>query len=137
MVTDKASIGKRPDHGAFIPSYLDDYPLTPNEFRMYAHIMRRAGTRGDHFESIPNAAKHCHMNVKTARNAIKVLRALRMVIVTERTGQSSIIEPAHEDDWAPPNQVEAIRKATLRAPTKSGTGTKIAPTKSGTPPLPK
>ena len=137
MVTEKASIGKRPDHGAFIPSYLDDYPLTPNEFRIYAHIMRRAGTMGDHFESIPNAAKRCHMNVKTARNAIKVLRALRMIIVTERTGQSSVIEPTHEDDWAPISQVKSIRNHALNTPTKNGRGTKSGTTKSGTPPLPK
>jgi hypothetical protein len=84
------------------------------------------------------------MNAKTARNAIKILKALRLIVVHERAGQSSEIEPTHEDDWAPADHVEEIRNHTLKTPTKSGRGTKSGttksgrgtPTKSGTPPLP-
>jgi hypothetical protein len=84
------------------------------------------------------------MNAKTARNAIKILKALRLIVVHERAGQSSEIEPTHEDDWAPADQVEKIRNRVLSTPTKLGRGTKSGttksgrgtPTKSGSTPLP-
>ena len=52
------TVSSRPDYGAFIPAHLDDYPLTPNEFRVYARILRRAGSKGGHhWEGIPTTAK--------------------------------------------------------------------------------
>lgn len=135
-------VGDRPDRGAFIPSCLDDYPLNANEFRVYAHILRRAGTKNTHYETVPNTAKHCLMNVKTARNAIKVLRAAGLISVEERPGFSSILTPTHESLWASPGLVEGIRQKTT--PTKTGRGingtTKIGKgglPKEDHPPLPK
>lgn len=140
-------VGTRPDYGAFIPAALDDYPLNPNEFRIYAHVLRRAGTdsRG-HFESIGKTAKHCGMNAKTARNAMKVLQLAGMISVVDRPGSTKLITPTHDNSWASSDQVPEIRKrvSSQAGTTKSGRGAKSGstksgrgtPTKSGSTPLP-
>lgn len=82
------NIRNETDYGAFIPSFLDDYGLSPYEFRVYAHVLRRAGG-GKCWESIPNMAKHCRMNEKTTRRAIQRLIDLRMIRPQLRPGKST------------------------------------------------
>src|SRR5690349_3546782 len=65
----------------FIPSALDDYPLTGTQMRVYVHIARRTGTGADglFFESIPNCASHCRLNEKTTRAVVHDLVAFGMI----------------------------------------------------------
>ena len=121
----------RRDFAIVVPSYLDDYGLDPYEYRLYSHIVRRAGKNGC-FESIPNMAKHCLMNEKTVRNSLRVLLGAGMIAVVEsKKGRSVVYEVAPHEEWVTPEELPSIRNK--RTPTKSGTTT---PTKSGTTPLP-
>ena len=106
----KIEIGSRPDYGTFIPAFLDDYPLNANEFRLYVHILKNAGTEKGHCESIGQAAKHCGMNVKTARSAMKLLSAAGLVRIEHRSGLTSLIHPTPYDQWADPGIVQDLRK---------------------------
>jgi hypothetical protein len=120
-------IKDRRDFAIVVPSYLDDYGLSPYEYRLYSHIVRRAGKNGC-FESIGNIAKHCLMNEKTVRQSLKVLLGAGMIAVVEsKKGKSVVYEVTPHEDWVTPEELPNIRNK--RTPTKSGTTT---PTKSGT-----
>ncbi|MBD2683332.1 MULTISPECIES: hypothetical protein [Nostoc] len=113
-------LNSRPDFGVFIPGFFDDYPLESSEFRLYAHIQRRAGTIGC-FESIPNMAKHCYMALKTAKNAIKLLLAAGMIEIQERLGTTNIYTLTPPSCWVSPDQVQLLRsqiKTTKETPIK-------------------
>lgn len=101
------------DLGAFIPSFLDDYPLNPFEFRVYAHIARRAGS-GQCWESIGAIAKHCYMNVRTTRAAVQQLAKHGLITYEERPGQTNLIKLTHHSHWTPATEV---------TPTKAGNPT--------------
>ncbi|MFN6498110.1 MAG: helix-turn-helix domain-containing protein [Nostoc sp. DedQUE01] len=113
-------LNNRSDFGVFIPGFFNDYPLEPSEFRLYAHIQRRAGTIGC-FESIPNMAKHCYMALKTAKNAIKLLLAAGMIEIQERLGTTNIYTLTPNSCWVSPDQVQLLRsqiKTTKQTPGK-------------------
>jgi hypothetical protein len=117
----------RSDFAIVVPSYLDEYGLDPYEYRVYSHIVRRAGKNGC-FESIPNMAKCCLMNDKTVRSCLRVLLEAKLIIIAEaRKGKSVIYEITPQKEWVTPDELPRIR--CKRTPTKSGTTT---PTKSGT-----
>ncbi|GAX38935.1 helix-turn-helix domain-containing protein [Nodularia sp. NIES-3585] len=101
-------INNRSNFGAFIPAFLDDYPLTPEEFRVYAHIQRRSGSSGC-FESIPNMSKHCFMAQKTTRNAIKLLLATGMIQIHDRPGTTNIYALTPANEWVNPDRVAIVR----------------------------
>ncbi|MBD2471494.1 hypothetical protein [Nostoc sp. FACHB-145] len=102
-------LNNRADFGVFIPGFFDDYPLESSEFRLYAHIQRRAGTFGC-FESIPKMAQHCYMALKTAKNAIKLLLAAGMIEIQERLGTTNIYTLTSPSNWvSPDNTVAKIR----------------------------
>ncbi|QLE53580.1 hypothetical protein FD724_37595 (plasmid) [Nostoc sp. C057] len=101
-------INNRTAFEVFIPGFFDDYPLESSEFRLYAHIQRRAGVSGC-FESIPKMAKHCYMALKTAKNAIKLLLAAGMIEIQERIGTTNIYTPTTPSSWVSPNQVPLLR----------------------------
>jgi hypothetical protein len=113
-------LNNRSDFGVFIPGFFDDYPLESSEFRLYAHIQRRAGVSGC-FESIPNMAKHCYMALKTAKNAIKLLLAAGMIEIQERLGTTNIYTLTPPSCWVSPDQVQLLRsqiKTTKETPAK-------------------
>ncbi|MBE9003357.1 hypothetical protein IQ274_35680 [Nostoc sp. LEGE 12447] len=129
-------INNRTAFEVFIPGFFDDYPLESSEFRLYAHIQRRAGVSGC-FESIPKMAKHCYMALKTAKNAIKLLLAAGMIEIQERIGTTNIYTPTTPSSWVSPNQVPLLRsqiKTTKETPAKinpsqncTGGGVNFAP----------
>ncbi|WP_225892593.1 hypothetical protein [Nostoc sphaeroides] len=105
----KDTLQNRSDFGAFIPAFLDDYPLESEEFRLYAHIQRRAGGQGC-FESIPKMAQHCYMALKTAKNALKLLLATGMLTIEERPGTTNIYTLTPKSEWVEPEQVNLLRE---------------------------
>ena len=113
---------------AFIHSRLDDLALTPTEFRVYCHAHRRAnGAGGIYFESIPNCAKHCRINVKTARKIMARLqeRGLLM-LVTEPRGDTKTYRITYLEEWTPlPNEYRGIQAG--RVSKRQGTPTKRIP----------
>jgi predicted transcriptional regulator len=103
-------IRDRSDFAIVVPSFLDEYGLDPMEYRLYSHIVRRAGKDGC-FESIPNMAKICLMNEKTVRKALRVLIASGLIkIAQERKGKTTIYEIAHSSEWVHSQQLNAIRQ---------------------------
>ncbi|WP_414573803.1 hypothetical protein [Nostoc sp. CCY 9925] len=129
-------INNRTAFEVFIPGFFDDYPLESSEFRLYAHIQRRAGVSGC-FESIPKMAKHCYIALKTAKNAIKLLLAAGMIEIQERIGTTNIYTPTPPSLWVSPDQIQLLRsqiKTTKETPVKinpsqncTGGGVNFAP----------
>lgn len=56
----------------FVHSSLDDLGLSPQEFRVYGHLARRAG-RGVAFPAIASIAETCRIHPQTARRAVATL----------------------------------------------------------------
>ncbi len=87
---------------AFIHSRLDDLGLTPVQFRVYGHICRRAGQKGFFFESVPNCAGFCQVNIKTVRAAIARLSELGLIrLETCRPGETKAYRVTNIEEWPP------------------------------------
>lgn len=112
----------RGDLPFMVHSELDDLDLSPFEFRVYAHMVRRANDQhGVYWESNEAGAKHCRMDVKTYRAALVTLVERGLVTRVDRKGQTSEYRLTPKSEW-------------LMAPTESGRGTKSGRgTTSGTP----
>ena len=129
---------KRP----FIPSFLDDFGLDMPSFRLYLHIVRRAGSNGKCWESVDKMAKVCRMDRKTAYKAFDFLQSHKFIDIEKRKGQTSVVEVLSSTEWLPiPNQVQPYTKSGISDTyTKSGTPpipNQVQPyTRSGTPPIP-
>lgn len=66
---------------------IDDLELDPVEFRVYCHILRR----GECWESIARAAKHCKVSESTYRRAVhRLVYEHALVSFTERRGQTNV-----------------------------------------------
>lgn len=91
-----------PKSPAFIHSQLDDYGLTPSEFRVYCHISRRAGERGEFYESIPHCAEVCKMNAKTVRSALASLVKSGLIRITSKVhGFTAHYRVTRLKEWNP------------------------------------
>jgi hypothetical protein len=128
--------------GSFIVhSTLDDLPLTPNEFRLYAHAVRRGRIGGLYWESVPKAARHCQVRPDTLRRALKRLLSLGLMVPADKrpgrtwtyaiTAPSSwSFQPLPKEDPSP--RARAVLKQGDTHP-EAGRGTGI-PKPEGTPP---
>lgn len=88
---------------AFIHSRLDDLGLTLQEFRVYCHAVRRAGSDGGYYESVPNCAKHCRIKLTTARAALQRLTTLGLLkLVDTPSGKTWTYRITPLEEWADP-----------------------------------
>jgi len=71
------------DH-LFIHSDLDDAGLSPAEFRVLAHLSRRAGKDGICHPGIRSIAETCGVSVNSARKAIEALEEKRFIVTAKR-----------------------------------------------------
>ena len=85
----------------FIHSKLDDYGLTPAQFRIYGHLSRREGKDGA-WASVASMARFCHMEVKTVRKCLKDLLSFGMINRQERPGDSSVYRLTAISEWVEP-----------------------------------
>lgn len=84
---------------AFIAAALDDYGLTPAQFRVFCRIARRTKC----WESIPNIARGCKLNPKTVAGALRVLYERGLILKENRPGQTHIYQIEHDHmEWYPP-----------------------------------
>jgi hypothetical protein len=90
------------DLGAFIPSTLDDYGLDPFEFRLYAHLVRRAGAGGACWESIKGVSLCCCMDQKTVAAKLQSLETRNLINVERRAGFTSLITLTPTAQWQEP-----------------------------------
>jgi len=86
----------------FVHSHLDDYGLTPSQFRVYAHLSRRASKTGKAWPSIQSVARVCRLHPRTVRCALKILVWYRMVRAEPRRGGSTIYSMSPPSHWCPP-----------------------------------
>ncbi|MFC4427186.1 helix-turn-helix domain-containing protein [Deinococcus navajonensis] len=93
----------------FVHSAIDDYPLTPEEFRLYAHLARRAG-RGTAYPSINSMATACRMNADTARRCLHNLLTYRMLEAVERRGRTTLYTLTKLSRWVKPEEVLTVQE---------------------------
>src|SRR5690606_29623698 len=124
-----AAEDQRDDMPVFIHSELDDFGLTPFEFRAYAHLARRVNDRkGEYYEKLKNGADVCRMDVKTYRAALVALEEYGLVSREERPGQTSVFRLNPKSAWRTPTKSGRATKSGRGA--RNGRGT---PTESGRP----
>jgi predicted DNA-binding transcriptional regulator len=93
----------------FNPAFIDDYGFNPEEFRVFARIMRRAGSEKGCTESIANMAQSLQMSERIARRAIRVLIACGAVARIERKGKTDVLDFNICDRWKPSAELAIIR----------------------------
>ena len=84
-------------HAAFIHSKLDEYGLTPVQFRIFCHIERR----GECFSTAAVIAQCCRVHRNTVWPALKFLKNRKMIEATHRTGLTTIFKAAPFTAWLP------------------------------------
>lgn len=84
----------------FINSVLDDFGLSPSEFRVYAHVARRSGRGGcnSSIESMSTITGYCGVIV---RHALKVLTENNLLRKVERNGHTTIYYLTPPEKWIP------------------------------------
>ena len=94
----------------FVHSAIDDYPLTTEEFRVYAHIARRAGL-GEAWPAIASVAKKCRIKEETARQCLRNLTAYGLISVEERgqLGKTNLYRLTRQSVWKSKAEVEVIQ----------------------------
>lgn len=137
-VTKTAAKTERKENPIFIRSELDDYGLTPNEFRVLARISRRAGDVGACWESIPNMAEALELSANTVRRCCQVLALARLISEVNRDGETTERRVRPIVEWKNKAELPGIRRIVLgttekkRTPTMRDRGSRRA----GSTPLP-
>lgn len=95
----------------FVHSYLDERGLDVYEFRVFAHIVRRVGSKldGTFFASLPKSASICQMSLRKLQYSLKVLCKAGFIekIPSEiKTDSYRILPP---ERWAGATEIEEIR----------------------------
>lgn len=73
----------------FIHAELDDADLDPYEFRIYAHLSRRAGRKQFAWPSIEAIGKHCKIGSTKVKDSLEVLQKRGMIIMQKTEGFST------------------------------------------------
>ena len=84
----------------FIHSRLDDYGLSPQQFRVYAHLARRA-SNGTAWPSIVTISQICHLHQKTVREALHALVGYRLITRETRPGSTPFYRLTPASQWQP------------------------------------
>ena len=96
--------GRHDVNVVFIHSRLDDYGLPPAEFRVYAHVARRAGSDGA-FPAVKSIARICRLHPKTVRRTLRVLVKHRLICREDRPGQTAVYRLTPASEWQPPTRI--------------------------------
>ena len=88
----------------FIHSRLDDYGLSPQQFRVYAHLARRAGS-GAAWPAVATIAANCQLHPKTVRRALRVLVKHRLIRREDRPGDTALYRLTPASEWNPPRHI--------------------------------
>ncbi|WP_407573002.1 helix-turn-helix domain-containing protein [Deinococcus altitudinis] len=94
----------------FVHSAIDDYPLTTEEFRVYAHIARRAGL-GEAWPAIASIALKCRIHEDTARRCVHALTAYRLLSVEDRSkqGKTNVYRITRASVWMTAEEVKVLQ----------------------------
>lgn len=113
----------------FIPSWYDEYGLSIFEWRVYGHIVRRAGTSGVCWESVTNIADMCMISRNSTLKALGGLTEVHKLLVrNKRVGETDEYSLAPQSEWASPvpredRLLRRIKRTKVQDPSLQGTGT--------------
>jgi Helix-turn-helix domain len=82
-----------------VGSAVDEAGLSAIEFRIYAHLVRRADKDGECFPSIDVICQWCKCTRQTASTAIAVLEERRFITCRKRFHQSTVYTLHPAQDW--------------------------------------
>jgi hypothetical protein len=99
----------------FIHSELDDYGLSPVEFRVYARVARRAGSNGKHSESIPNMASGWGIGKRTVQYALRLLTNCGLISRHVRPGQTNEYSLNPLSSWRDKGDLKKLRQQNFRS----------------------
>lgn len=68
-----------PTRRFFIPPWLDDIDLKPHPFRVFCHLLRRAGEDGRCYPSAPSIAAACRISKDTVWPALNALEEAKLI----------------------------------------------------------
>src|SRR5690349_20915938 len=104
----------RRDNPIFVRSDLDDYGLTPNEFRVYGRIARRAGEFGACTESVPNMARALKLGESTVRRCCHILALARLISEQEIEGWTTERRITPISRWKNKAELPGLRELVTR-----------------------
>jgi hypothetical protein len=87
---------------AFIHKELDDFGLDPYSFRVYSHIVRRAGNGGECWESNKNMADVCCMSESQVKRSLALLVKYGLIFKESRLGTTDLYRVAPRSNWSNP-----------------------------------
>jgi DNA-binding MarR family transcriptional regulator len=132
-VKEKAELkDSREDLPIFIHSELDDYGLTPIEFRIYSRHARRAGKKGC-MESVAKMAEGCKVSPRSVQLAVKLLLLANLIEREERPGETTIYHLTPRSQWADASQLDNLRKQVTKDWKKVTPAMVAPPEKASTP----
>ena len=106
------TVSDEADFGAIIPAAIDDYGLTPHEFRIYAHLRRRVGKNVDAWPSRATIAITCRMNKATVLSSLHMLEKFGIVTVRPVKGETNRYVLNGVREWR--TDSHCIRKEVLK-----------------------
>lgn len=93
-------------------SHMDDYPLTPNVWRVFTWLYHNHMQLG--CVTLSAISKSCYIHRKTIANAIRELELLNLIITEPMSGQGMRVWINHPSEWAPHEYVAPNRLTTGR-----------------------
>lgn len=103
----------------FIHSRLDEYGLTPQQFRVYAHLARRAGS-GRAWPAVATMARICRLHPQTVRQVLRVLVQHRLITREPRAGRTPIYRLTPASQWQPLTRITGNPSESDTPPSVSG-----------------
>lgn len=86
---------------SFIHSSLDDYGLTPSQFRVYCHVARVTGENGVCYQSLKTIADCCGLTHWTVRPILGFLVKANLLSMTYVNGDTNNYQRTLPADWLP------------------------------------
>ena len=93
-----------------VPAFVDEYGFTPEEFRVFARIMRRAGENGVFFESVTSMSDTLQISERLVRRALRVLQGCKAILVFTEPGRSTQITVNPSDRWVSSLELLNVRQ---------------------------
>jgi hypothetical protein len=123
-MSDRVTIDRSEMNVLFVHSDIDDFGLSPAEFRVYAHIARRAG-QSSCWPGIDSIATTCRLHTETVVKAIKALEVNGLLEVIRKTGVSNVYRLTKRSQWKeqPPLAIFDHPEKRERTPRKSANAT--------------
>ena len=84
----------------FVNSLIDDWGLSPHEFRVYANLARRSDDAGMSYPSGQSLSDTCRMKRDTVFTALRALEGMGMVCRESRPGGSTVYRLPPPEEWS-------------------------------------